>query len=304
MSAPVQPGASRPNTQRPVGPPAGYNPNFPRGPDASLSQNFQNLQLNRPQNAPVPPFGGPSRPPPFGQNPSPFSGLSPVSRPGPPPPGVVPRGVVTPGGPPQSTMPSIMGPGRPSGPMPGQPPFASRGPPPGSHPPGVSPPPFQGSQPIPQHLSARPSGFGSSPATTGPLPSSSTQPRPISNGPPFSSGAFPGRPPVEGAQQSFVGGPPPSGMQPPMMHPYQGSQRASGPPAPPMDSLSGPSQPASPFSVVPQRGQPPSGSTFGQQPWQTQPRQVPTLLSACLNLLVVFKPLTYRWLDTTLCIPF
>lgn len=284
MSAPVPPGASRPNTPYSAGPPPpGYNPNNhnsnpPRGPDASLSQNFQNMQLNQPQNAPNQPFGGPSRPPPFGQNPPPFAGPAavsrpgppPVSRPGPPPPGVVPRGVVPPGGPPQSMPPPNLGPGRPSGPMPNQPPpFASRGPPPGSQPPGVTPPPFQGSQPVPPQQSARPAGFGSSPLTTGPVPPSANQPRPISNGPPsFPSGAFPGGPPVSsaGAQQSGVGGPPPPfGMQPPTMHPNFGSQRATDPPPPPTESPSGPSQPASPFSVVTQRGKPPSGPPFGQQ---------------------------------------
>ncbi|XP_021730205.1 protein transport protein Sec24-like At4g32640 [Chenopodium quinoa] len=285
MSAPVYPGATRPNNQRPSGPPAGYNPNLQRGPDHSLSQNFQNLQLNQPQNAPSqPPFGGPRGPPPFGQNAPPFAGPSPVSRPGPPPPGVVPRGVMPPGGPPQNMIPPNMGPGRPTGPMPSQPPpFASRGPPPGA------PPPFQGSQPVPQQPSARPTAFGSSPLTAGPVPSSSTQPRPISNGPPsFSSGGFPGGPPGSsvGTQQSFVRGPPSFGAQSPMMHPHLGSQHASGPAAPPTESLSGPSQPVSPFSVVPQHAQPPSGSSFGQQvqqPWQTQPRQVAPSLSSSLQ---------------------
>ncbi|KNA17733.1 hypothetical protein SOVF_077480 [Spinacia oleracea] len=311
MSAPAYPGAPRPNTQRPSGPPAGYNPNFQRGPDPSLSQNFQNLQLNQQQNAPSqPPFGGPRGPPPFGQNAPPFGGPSPASRPGPPPPGVVPRGVGPPGGPPQSMIPPNMGPGRPSAPMPGQPsPFTSRGPPPGAPPPGVTPPQFQGSQPGPPQPGARPSSFGSSPLATGPFPSSSTQPRPINNGPPSFSGGFPGGPPVSsaGSQQPVARGPPPFGMQQsPMMRPHLGSQHAG---APPTESLSGPPQQASPFSVVPQHvqppsgspygqppsgspfgqppsgspfgqppsgspfGQQPSGSPFGQQPWQTQPRQ-------------------------------
>ncbi|XP_057528262.1 protein transport protein SEC24 B-like [Amaranthus tricolor] len=286
MSAPVPPGATRPNNQRPTGPPAGYNPNFPRGPDASLSQNFQNLQLNQPQNAPLQPFGAPNRPPPFGQNPPTFAGPSPVSRPGPPPPGAVPRGVVTPGGPAQNMISANMGPGRPSGPIPNQPPpFASRGPP-GSLPPGATPPPFQGSQPTPPQPSARPTGFGSSPLPTGPHPPSA-QPRPISNGPPsFTSGAFPAGPPVSstGVQQSVVGGPPPFGVQPPIMHPPLGNHRASGPLAPPsMEPPSGPSQPVSPFAFAPQRAQAPSATPYGQQPWQTQPRQMAPTMSNSLQ---------------------
>ncbi|XP_074291455.1 protein transport protein SEC24 C-like isoform X2 [Silene latifolia] len=286
MAANVPPGPPRPNTVRPTGLPAGYNPNAPRGPDSSLAQNFQNMQLNQPQYSQPPPASRP--PPPFGQNPpfpssaapsSSFGGPSPAYRPGPPPPGAVPRGVVPPSGPPPNMIPPNAGPGRPIlDPIPGQdPPFASRPAPPMAQPSTVrgnlplgTTPPIHGSQPMTQQSSARPSGFGSPPLTTG--PPMSTQPRPFINGPPANTyGGFPGGPPS--AQQPAFGRPSTTGpfgpsMQPPSMQAQLGSQPAVGPGSPIMGA---PSQAQSPFSAVPQRGPP---SSFGQPIWQTQPRQV------------------------------
>ncbi|KAK9672722.1 hypothetical protein RND81_12G119900 [Saponaria officinalis] len=283
MAANVPPGASRPVNPRPTGPPAGYNPNASRGHDSSLAQNFQNMQLNQPHYA-TPPQSRP--PPPFGQNPSfppntappsSFGGPSPGYRPGPPPPGVIPRGVVPPGGPPSNMGPTNVPPGRPtSGPMPGQAsPFASRPGPPMSQP--SSGLPFQGSQPMGQHLGARPSGFGSPPLNSGPTPLS-TQPRPLSNGPPAAAyGGFTGGPPPaqQPQQPPVVGRPPPMGMAPfgssmqapPPMQAQLRSQAAVGPGSPVIGASS---QPPSPFSAVPQRGPPPP--SFGQAPWQTQQR--------------------------------
>ncbi|XP_074319619.1 protein transport protein SEC24 B-like [Silene latifolia] len=280
MAANVPQGAPRPNTTRPTGPPPGYNPNAPRGPDSSLAQNFQNMQLNQPQYAPQPPSSRP--PPPFGQNPpfppnaappaSPFGGPSSGYRPGPPPPGAVPRSAMPPGGPPPNMVPPNVAPGRPtSGPMIGQAlPFGSRPPPPVSQPssglvnlPSGMRPPFHGSQPGPQPSSSRPSGIGSPPLNMGPAPSS-TQSHPLSNGPPAAQyGGFTGGPPPVQQQQPPVLG------RPPPMAPFGSSMQAGMGPGSPL--MGTPSQSPSPFSGVSQRGPPPS---FGQAPWQTQMRQV------------------------------
>ncbi|GAB4858715.1 Protein transport protein Sec24C [Ancistrocladus abbreviatus] len=301
MAAPVPPGAPRPNNpHRSPPPPATYNQNLHSSRDSTLSQNFQSLHVNQPQNALMSSSAsaGPMRPTPSGQVPpfpasvsaplGNFPGSSPISRPGPPPPGVVPRAVVPPLGPPQN-----MAPGRPSyGALASQPPpFASRPPPFGSVPLGAQggPPPgtsslaFPTSQVVPPPASARPSGFGSPPlTTTGVVAPNSGAPGPVSNGPPpLSAGTLPSGPRFSSpgaVQQSLVGpaGPPPSMApvrappQAPTMRSLLGSATASSQVAP---ASTPPLQPASAFSASPQAVIPASGSPFGLQPWQTQPQQ-------------------------------
>ena len=141
MAAPVPPGAPR-ATNAPPSTPSNYNPNYQRTPD-SLAENMQNLQINRPSSVlnstprPRPsyiqsPASRPSAPYSAPQHSAPFPGAVPVSRPGPSPgpqSGVPARPGMAPTGPPQSTFPPNMAPGRPSGyPISHAPPFGSRPP--------------------------------------------------------------------------------------------------------------------------------------------------------------------------------
>ncbi|KNA05597.1 hypothetical protein SOVF_188880 [Spinacia oleracea] len=301
MAAPVPPGAPRPNNSQP--PPPNYVPNVNRMPDSSLSQNFQNLHINQPPNAPPPSSAGPVRPPPFGQTPrfppsaagppSSFPGPSPISRPGPPPPGVVPRAAAAPSGP--MASPSMI-PGRPSVPPPGvQPqPFASRPlsqgpfyaggpvvPSPGT--PTSAPP---RTQPMAPPLMAHHGGYGSLPMATSQVAPSTAPPGMVSNGPPtFQAGTLSGGPRFAspgGPQQPPVGPPPLSAasFRAPIQAPPMRSFLGTGPAGLQSDHAS-PSlyQSSSPFSVPPQvQGAPPSlGSQFGMQPPQL--RQVTPPLS-------------------------
>ncbi|XP_059643619.1 protein transport protein SEC24 C-like [Cornus florida] len=274
-----------PGGPRPGNTPPNYNPN-------SLADNMQNLQMNRPTLPPhsVVNSGGPRPPPPFGQQPSPFSssahpsstfpGASPMAPPGPSPPGVFPRASVPPGGPLQATLRPNVDSNRPSGPPVSRPPpFGSRPPPPGSLPPsmgspsvppsGVPPSAFPSSGQVVAPLGSRPGMSASSPLMTrSAMPPSST-PGPISNGPPmFESGPLQGGPrfPPAGGMPGPPVGPPPSSMfssgppsQVPGMHPLVGS--------PPANAFPSTMQPAPPFSAPPQGVPPPSGSSpFSARP--------------------------------------
>ncbi|GFP82423.1 protein transport protein sec24-like cef [Phtheirospermum japonicum] len=141
-----------PGGPRPGNFPPKYNPN-------ALANNMQNLQINQPNqqqsgNAPRPPNATP-----FGQQAPPFAG----SRPGPPPPGMFPRGPTPPSA--QSAFPpNMMMSSRPSGPPPPvsqPPPVASRPPPPGVLPPSVG-------GPVASRPGPRPGPFSSTPPTSGP----------------------------------------------------------------------------------------------------------------------------------------
>ncbi|XP_022773266.1 protein transport protein Sec24-like At4g32640 isoform X2 [Durio zibethinus] len=290
MAAPVPPGAPRPgaNARQPT--PPNFNPNYQTNPN-SLADNMQNLNLNRPLS--MPNYG--PRPSPFGQQPPfPQSAVSagfpvaspPMSRPG-PSPGLVGRPAVPPTGPPQSTLPASVSPGRPVGPPVGYPsPFGSRPPPaslssstggavlpsstfPSSGIPsvGVAPPP----------TGARPSPFVSSSPLTGvpAVPASSAPGGLLSNGPPaISSGALTGAPrfpPAASISQPPFQTPPTmmsarAPAQAPTMRSVLGSSAVSSTSASPVPS-------ASPFSAVPQARPPPPGSPYGPQTWPMQPQQ-------------------------------
>ncbi|XP_052179590.1 protein transport protein Sec24-like At4g32640 [Diospyros lotus] len=294
-----------PGGPRPSNVPANYNPN-------SLADGVQNLQISRPTGPPTSAAnsGVPSRPPPpFGQQPPPFSssaphsapftGTSPMVRPGPIPPGVLTRPAVPPSTHSQPSLPPNLASNRPSGPPPvtqPPPPFGSRPPPPGALPSAMS---SSGGPPSAILLSgqvaprgSRPSGtpFGSSPFITGPALPPGSIPHPVSNGPPaFAPGASQGGPhmPLAGSLPPPQGGPaapatlfarapppapnmgsllgsPPSGAMPP------GTMQAPPPfPAVPQGVRS-----SSPFVAAPQGALPPSGSPYGPQAWQMPPRQV------------------------------
>ncbi|KAI3709655.1 hypothetical protein L2E82_39421 [Cichorium intybus] len=252
-----------PGGPRPGNLPPNYNPN-------AITNNMQNLQINRP-NQPPNSGGGPrGPPPPFGQQPRPQS--QPQSQPFPsspfpgpvqqraPPPGAVPRGAMPPpSGPPQAALPPFMASNRPTGGPPGS---------------NTNHPPPSASRPI-----APPGPFANSPAT-GPPPGG-----PMSNGPPtFGPGGMqggPNNPPANIRLRPSAGPPPPGG--PPFMGqsmpPATGIQSNNAPPRP--------VQPAPPFSAPPSGMQPssrpppftgqgipqPQGSPFGAQPWQMQSRQ-------------------------------
>lgn len=302
MDAPAPPGAPRPSNLQSPAPPPNYVPNVRRTPD-SLSQNFQNLQLNQPLNAQVPPSSaGPIRPPPFGQAPrfppsagnppASFPGPSPVSRPGPLPPGVVPR----PAAAALAPMASPSMPGRPSGPPPGAQPqqFASRPPAQGPFPSGgpLVPPsraPPSGppsSQTMPPGLpssTARPGVFGSPPMATGPIAPPTASAGTISNGPPmFAGGTLPGGPrfPSPAGPQQLPVGPSPSSRsptQPPTMRSLLGTGPAGSFGDPMAAPFSQPfSRPVTPFSAPPpgHGASLPSGAALGFQPPHSQMHQV------------------------------
>ncbi|XP_050372274.1 protein transport protein Sec24-like At4g32640 [Argentina anserina] len=266
------PGAPRPNNNSNTPPPPPPNYNAQRYPD-SLSDNMQNLNLNRQQQPPIMPNAAP-RPSPFGQ-PPPFPGASaPYSRPGPP--------SARPAAPPQGTFPPGTAAVRPTGPPPGQSsPFGSRPPPPGSFPPGVAPTPAPASSPF--QRTGMPSGQVSMPPapSSGPGPFSGGQAVPptgapgrMSNGPPaFGSGAVPGGPrfpPPGNLSQPLVGPPPPPTSVAPPRTPTMHS--VLGGPTPP-GSIA---QQAPPFSSGPQGMRPPPpGSPYSPQSWPMQQGQVP-----------------------------
>uniref|UniRef100_A0A2P2J682 Protein transport protein Sec24C n=1 Tax=Rhizophora mucronata TaxID=61149 RepID=A0A2P2J682_RHIMU len=274
MAAPVPPGAPRQQ------PPPNYIPNYQQNQPNSLSDDMQNLNLNRPFSMPnsVP------RPSPFGQPPSfPSSGPSaPLSRPGPSPPGVVPRPLVPPSGSPPPALPPNMAPGRPTGPPFSQPaPFGSR-PFPGSVPSSIGSGQALGPSSVatPQGLvapppppSARPSltASSSSPLT---VPPSSLPGALISNGPPaptFQGG--PRFPPFGSAPQQPPMGPPPTmGVarappQVPGMRPLMGGFGVSAQQGP---SFLASSQVMPPSSMLPQGMSAPTGVPFAP-PMQAQP---------------------------------
>ncbi|KAL9258600.1 transport protein SEC24 C-like protein [Drosera capensis] len=309
MAAPAPPGAPRPNYPHSSAPPPNYNPNIPRTPDQSLSQNFQNLQINQPFYAPNLPSssGGSVRPSYPGQAPTfPPSGATPVgnfpgpstTRPGAPPPGVVPRAVMPPFGLSQNAGPPDTTPARPSTvPFAGQqqPLFAARPSSFASRPPSGSLGPPLGTTPpnLPQASTARLSGLGSPPFTgTAPVPPAYPAAGSLSNGNPgLSVGNFP-RPVPGGLPGTSFGAPPfPSSggtrpslertvgatsipavgpfSQAPIVRPFSGSAHTSSPgfmrPSPSF-------QPPPPFASG---GSPPPASTpFGVQPWQTRPNQL------------------------------
>ncbi|KAK6233036.1 hypothetical protein SCA6_003109 [Theobroma cacao] len=195
MATPMPPGLPR------QPPPSTHNPNFQQSPD-SLSDNLQKLNINKPT---LPPFIR-SPPPPSTSAPSP-----PISRPGAPPPGVVPRPNVPP------NVGSVIPFGAPGG----QPlPFGTRSPP-GSLPsskgggPVISPGGSNASQ-----LIAPPSAF---------VTPSSAWGGSIRNGPPVGV-----PPPMTGTVMSPG--------QAPNMGSFLGSPQGSYPPGPHMQS-------ASPFSA-------------------------------------------------------
>ncbi|KAI3495742.1 hypothetical protein L1887_38088 [Cichorium endivia] len=251
-----------PGGPRPGNLPPNYNPN-------AITNNMQNLQINRPNQPPN--SGGVPRgpPPPFGQQPRPQS--QPQSQPFPsspfpgpvqqraPPPGAVPRGAMPPpSGPPQAALPPFMASNRPTGGPPGS---------------NTNQPPPSSSRPM-----APPGPFANSPATGPP-------PGPMSNGPPtFGPGGMqggPNNPPANIRLRPSAGPPAPGG--PPLMGqsmpPATGIQSNNAPPrpvqlAPPFSAPPSGMQPSSrppPFTSqgIPQ----PQGSPFGAQPWQMQARQ-------------------------------
>ncbi|KAJ0745650.1 putative Zinc finger, Sec23/Sec24-type, sec23/Sec24, trunk domain, sec23/Sec24, helical [Helianthus annuus] len=249
--------------------PGNYNPN-------SVSDNMQNLHINRPNHPPNPANGPRGPPPPFAQQP--FSAGP--NRPGPPPPGVVPRGVV-PSGPPHGTLPPFMSANRPTaagGPPGGNTPSAARPMPSGPLP--MGPPGPRPGQPAPT--------LGGGPMNNG--PPAFGPPRGVQGGPQYPSGGVnvmprpsTGPPPPTQTMASFLGGLSdnqprgPTQVAPPLFSapPRGGMQPPSGPP-----SFSAPGQgipqPSSgpPMFSAPGQGLPqPSGPQFGAQPWQMQPRQ-------------------------------
>ncbi|KAI9394068.1 hypothetical protein POPTR_005G049100v4 [Populus trichocarpa] len=251
MTSNVPPGAPRQS------PPPNYNPNYQQNPNI-LSDNFQNLNLNRPPSM----ANSAPRPSPFSQ-PSPFPSSVPspqFSRPGAPPIGAVPRPSVPPSGSP-STFSSNVAPGRPTGPPFSQPPpFGSR-PPPGSFQSytsgGMVAGPVSGALPV----GARPSPAASSSSPPQNVPPSSSFGGLVSNGPPApafqSAPRFP--PSVSAPQQQPMGPPPTMGVArspPQSMRPLMGSSGFSG-------------QPVAPFSAPPQGTPfyaPPQGTPFSAPP--------------------------------------
>ncbi|KAG5244951.1 protein transport protein [Salix suchowensis] len=263
MASNVPPGAPRQS------PPPNYNPNYQQNPNM-LSDNFQNLNLNRPPSM----ANSAPRPSPFSQ-PSPFPSSVPspqFSRPGAPPSGAVPRPSVPPSGSPPFSLPSNVAPGRPTGPSFTQPPpFGSR-PPPGSFPSstggGMVMGPISGALPV----GARPSPAASSPPPPQTMPPSSSYGGLVSNGPPApafqSTPRFP--PPGSAPQQPPMGPPPTTRAPPQSMRPVMGSLGFSGQPAvhfsaPPQGtSYSAPPQ-GMPFSAQQGMTPPPIGSPFAPQ---------------------------------------
>ncbi|GAB2298232.1 Protein transport protein Sec24C [Dionaea muscipula] len=309
MAAPAPPGAPRPNEPHLSAPPPSFNPNLQRTPgpsDPSLSQNFQNLQINQPSNAFISSSSvGPMRPsasglvPPFPSATSAptgnFPGTSLFARPGPPPPGIVSRAAMPPFGPPQNAVPSnIAGTRSSTSSFPSQPPPFAHRPSPASTPSsgpvgppfGTPSPAFPTSQVMRPPSTARPSGLGFPPF------SASGHAGPVSNGPPgIPGGKFPGAlpgalprgmpgvapiPSPGGGHPSIVEplGPPSTTAvgpfsQAPTVRALPGSVRVGSPGIMPSSSSS---QPPPPFSSG--GSFPPSSSPFGVQPWQTQQHQV------------------------------
>ncbi|KAL9356255.1 hypothetical protein Peur_049508 [Populus x canadensis] len=263
MTSNVPPGAPRQS------PPPNYNPNYQQNPNI-LSDNFQNLNLNRPPSM----ANSAPRPSPFSQ-PSPFPSSVPspqFSRPGAPPIGAVARPSVPPSGSP-STFSSNVAPGRPTGPPFSQPPpFGSR-PPPGSFQSytsgGMVAGPVSGALPV----GARPSPAASSSSPPQNVPPSSSFGGLVSNGPPApafqSAPRFP--PSVSSPQQQPMGPPPTMGVArspPQSMRPLMGSSGFSGQPVAP---FSAPPQ-GTPFSAPPQGTPfyaPPQGAPFSAPPQGT-----------------------------------
>ncbi|PHT80461.1 hypothetical protein T459_18513 [Capsicum annuum] len=270
------PGGPRPRNA----PPPNYNPN-------ALADGMQNLQVNRPNQPP----GAPRHNTPFGQQP-PFAGGPPVSRPGPPPPGVFPRGPASPSGPPQTGLSPPVAQSVPT--------FASRPPPPGVMPPsmgGAPPPPGS----LPSGLGSRPGSpgpFSSSPLTTGPaVPPPSSISSSVSNGPPSGGpGMMQGGtrfPPPSNAMRPPFGAPPPAMVSPGassqpsgMRSPFGSSSSVSTTPvtAQPPPPFSGsfqnvpPPPGSSPFAapsqaMPPPMGAPHMGAPYGTQSWQLPPHQ-------------------------------
>ncbi|KAG6773338.1 hypothetical protein POTOM_020608 [Populus tomentosa] len=274
MASNVPPGAPRQS------PPPNYNPNYQQNPNI-LSDNFQNLNLNRPPSM----ASSAPRPSPFSQ-PSPFPSSVPspqFSRPGALPIGAVPRPSVPPSGSP-STFSSNVAPGRPTGPPFSQPPpFGSR-PPPGSFQSytsgGMVAGPVSGAQPV----GARPSPAASSSSPPQNVPPSSSFGGLVSNGPPApafqSAPRFP--PPVSAPQQQPMGPPPTMGVArspPQSMRPLMGSSGFSGQPvapfsAPPQGTPFYAPPQGTPFSAPPQGTPfyaPPQGTPFSAQQGMTPP---------------------------------
>ncbi|KAF3651274.1 putative anaphase-promoting complex subunit 6, partial [Capsicum annuum] len=270
------PGGPRPRNA----PPPNYNPN-------ALADGMQNLQVNRPNQPP----GAPRHNTPFGQQP-PFAGGPPVSRPGPPPPGVFPRGPASPSGPPQTGLSPPVAQSVPT--------FASRPPPPGVMPPsmgGAPPPPGS----LPSGLGSRPGPpgpFSSSPLTTGPaMPPPSSISSSVSNGPPLGGpGMMQGGarfPPPSNAMRPPFGAPPSAMVSPGassqplgMRSPFGSSSSVSTTPvtAQPPPPFSGsfqnvpPPPGSSPFAapsqaMPPPMGAPHMGAPYGTQSWQLPPHQ-------------------------------
>ncbi|CAH9127236.1 unnamed protein product [Cuscuta epithymum] len=260
-----------PGGLRPGSAPPNYNPN-------AVADDIQNLQIGRPNqppsnspNVPRPSSAVGQQPPhssPFGQRPSTFASGPPGSRPGPPPPGVLPRGMTLQGAGPQNALPPNMA-ARPTGP-----PFAAR-PPPGSLHSSMGGP--SGSP----HMGPQQGPFVGSPFASGSIAPPSSIPAARSNGPPvLGSGPMQGGSPFPNVSRPPPFGAPPPAMvssQTPSQPPSMRSPFGSPPPAAPVSS-----QPPIPFSAphpsapspfaVPGRGAPPPPPYM--QTWQTQPNQV------------------------------
>lgn len=287
MASPVPPGAPRQRSP----PPSNYNPNLQQNPNA-LSDHFQNMNINRPVSV----LNSTPRPTPFAQTPPfPSTTLSPpVSHPGPPPPGVVPRSLGTqqPTLPPNVAPPPTALPGGQSFPFGGRPPSGSlpslmgSGGPVGVPPSGVPPAgtlPASGllGGPFAPPPGARP--FASSTLSSGMnAPTSSVQDGLTSNGPLSyaASGAALGgprfAPPGYAVQTQTAPVGPPSmvaSTRSPPQFPLGSAGTGSSmvPPMQPGMRFSAPPQGAPPFSAAAPQGVPPSqGSPFGPQSWQSR----------------------------------
>ncbi|XP_050372393.1 protein transport protein Sec24-like At4g32640 isoform X2 [Argentina anserina] len=250
MSTPVPPGPARPGNPPP-------NPNYNPNPQ-SLSDNMQNLNLNRP-----PPPSMPMNPP----RPSTTPFTAPFSRPGPPPPPVRPGPPSFPPGPPVGqSQPPPLGYRPPHPPPAGNfPPnrqMAPPPPPPGGRPGGMAPPPMStgpvGPPPLGSVMNNGPRNFpqGGLPRFPPPAGIASQPPPPPPLGAPTGMAA-PRAPPQPQTMHALLGGSPPSAASP--SPPVQLQQRSpfAGTPQPPPVSQ--------PWSMQPNQGPPPPPISQSQQ---------------------------------------
>ncbi|XP_047337442.1 protein transport protein Sec24-like At4g32640 [Impatiens glandulifera] len=233
----------------------------------NLADGMQNMQIGRPSGPPsgMANSGGSIPPATFGQQPPPpflaSSGMS-MSRPGPPPPGVLPRSSIPLGGPPQNTLPPNMAFSRPSGP-----PVTQTG---SINPSSVSfPRPVSSSAAPPSGLPGSfPLSGNAAPPGTSPFASSPMATRPFANGPStFGSNSLSGAPrfPPTGNTLQAPVRPPPTMTSTSV--PPQTQSSYSFPGSQPITSSTGSMRPVTPFSAPQPGAFPPSGpSPFSASP--------------------------------------